>query len=116
MSRHSPKEIERIKRIAANASFGKPIAQGSLAAPSGSAKMRVNRGNRLPGFWKLPDRYEAWLALASSASLTANGYALHLKQMGVPLNHPDVVHWNKLFTWAYQRAKKLRPEWVGIYR
>lgn len=39
MSRHSPKEIERIKRIAAGADFGKPVAQGSLAAPSGSASV-----------------------------------------------------------------------------
>jgi hypothetical protein len=36
MSRHSPKEIERIKRISASADFGKPKAQGSLAAMPGS--------------------------------------------------------------------------------
>ena len=41
MSRHSPKEIERIKRIAASADFGKPIAQGSLAAPAGSASEAI---------------------------------------------------------------------------
>lgn len=41
MSRHSPKEIERIKRIAASADFGKPVAQGSLAAPAGSTKERI---------------------------------------------------------------------------
>jgi len=36
MSRHSPKEIERCKRIAAKMTI-KNLAQGSLAAPSGSA-------------------------------------------------------------------------------
>lgn len=46
MSRHSPKEIERIKRIAASADFGKPVAQGSLAAPAGSARAwQCNLGN-----------------------------------------------------------------------
>jgi len=36
MSRHSQKEIERIKRVAAGADFGKTVAQGLLAAPTGS--------------------------------------------------------------------------------
>lgn len=36
MSRHSPKEIERIKRVAAKMITANP-AEGSLAAPTGSA-------------------------------------------------------------------------------
>lgn len=43
MSRHSPKEVERIKRIAAGEDFGKPVAQGSFAAPSGSGTGRNTR-------------------------------------------------------------------------
>jgi predicted RNA-binding Zn-ribbon protein involved in translation (DUF1610 family) len=38
MSRHSPKEIERIKRIAAKMTPAS-LAQGSLAAPSSSASV-----------------------------------------------------------------------------
>ncbi len=37
MSRHSPKEIERIKRIAASADFRKSVAKGLSVAPVGSA-------------------------------------------------------------------------------
>ena len=57
MSRHSPKEIERCKRIAATMIIGKPEAQGSLAAPSGSASrwkpMDMAFGDNLHGPRKL---------------------------------------------------------------
>lgn len=112
MSRHGHKEMERCKRIASKMN----VETGEAKAHSLDRLVRQNRGNRLKGFWSLRDRYEAWLKLANSASLTANGYALALKQMGLPVNHPDVERWNKLFRFAYRRARNIRPDWAKIYR
>jgi hypothetical protein len=73
-------------------------------------------GSSWHGFWKLPDRYEAWMGVATSASNTANGYAMANKAMGKPVEDENVQHLNRLFSWAYRRAKQYRPDWVKIYR
>ena len=73
-------------------------------------------GSSWAGFWKLPDRYEAWMAVSTSASTTADGYAMANKRNGLPVECESVRKLNKLFSWAYRRAKKYRPDWVKIYR
>jgi len=73
-------------------------------------RKRNHCGSSWVGFWKIPNRYEAWMRVATSASNTADGYALALKSMGIPIaSCEDIQHWNALFSWAYKRAKKLRP-------
>jgi hypothetical protein len=56
------------------------------------------------------------MGVASSASATANGYAMANKAMGRPVEDENVQHLNRLFSWAYRRAKQYRPDWVKIYR
>jgi len=86
---------------------------------SGSLLGRASRagcGSSWRGFWKLPDRYEAWMSVATAASNTADGYAMANKRNGLPVECESVRKLNNLFLWAYSRAKKIRPEWVKIYR
>lgn len=115
MSRHSHTEIERCKRIASKMN----VETGEAKAHSLHLLVRRTRGNRLKGFWKTLPRYEAWMSLANSASLTANDYAGGLKNLGIPATDPlwkDVNRWNKLFRFAFRRARFMRPDHVRIYR
>lgn len=91
-----------------------PVGVGSVRLLGRAS--RANCGSSWRGFWKLPDRYEAWMKVATAASQTADGYAMANKNNGLPLECETVKKYNALFMWAYARAKKLRPEWVKIYR
>lgn len=91
-------------------------AQERVSVRSGALLGSPACGSSWIGFWKLPDRYEAWMGVATSASNTADGYAMANKRNGLPVECETVRKLNKLFSWAYRRAKKYRPDWVKIYR
>lgn len=78
--------------------------------------MKNNCGSSWNGFWKIKDRYEAWLKVADAAAKTADGYAMANRNNGFPIECETVKHMNRLFLFAYKRAKKIRPEWVKMYR
>ena len=95
------------------------MLSNNLQAPIGvrsGALLGVRCGSSWDGFWKLSDRYDAWMKVADCASRTADGYAMANKRNGLPVECESVRKLNNLFMWAYARAKKLRPEWVKIYR